>query len=455
MRKHTLRNQIQIAIVGGNGFLGRAIVKRLSNYQNLRIFSLDKRQHNVPINTEGISAIVQQISIDVGNEGAISSWLSSTPVDVILFCAGYEHPTAGLSDSVLDDTKALLALNRTLASLPYMDLSEEDRKPYFMYISSTSVYGDHKNKLIDESTFEAPTNHSGMNKLLAEDLVQKMCTKFGSKFCILRPSEVYGRRHHNELSNSSFWPGYLNYFVERIVKKDPIIQVASPATKLDLVNINYFTKVVVECIKSQLEGIYNITSEEPISIIELVEKIADKYTGTEPIALHKIKTVKVSNTLVSSDKIKALVPYEASKYDLDGFIKSYIPIRQFEIGKQMAIEVALREPVTLDMAALKAKDAYKHRMTKRELEYKKIKEIAGPKFFEIKVGCIQERSQVLLGEEYERDLKASLELKAQDQEEFYRHNLDIEGEKEVAVLKVNPKPRKLSKKELKDANESK
>lgn len=404
MRKHRLRDKVQIAVIGGNGFLGRAIIHRLSSYENLRIFSIDKREHGVSIDTSKSKAIIQQITMDVGNEGAISSWLATYPVDVIVFCAGYEHPTDGLSASAVEDTKALMALHRTLAGLPSMELDPSEDRPYFLFVSSWSVYGPQKKKLIDEGAKEFPANHSGMNKLLCEDLVKRMCTKFGSPFCILRPTEVYGRRHFKELSNRRFWPGYLAYFVDKVVKREKEIEIFSPNALIDLVPVNYFTKVVVEFIKDKKEGIYNISSGNPIRLEDLFNKIVDSHPAEElQIQIKKSKRLKIEDMKLSNSKVTDLVPYNKEKYDLGKFLKAYLPVRQYEIGKQMAIEQALKEPVTLDIAALQAKSEFEKRKKKRALGYKKIKEVAGPQFFKLRVGRIQERSQELLGEEYIKD----------------------------------------------------
>lgn len=405
MRLHSLRNSIHIVVIGGNGFLGRSIIFRLSSYSNLRIYSLDKREHNVTIDTTKSKAVIQQVVIDISNEGVISAWLAAHPVDVIIYAAGYENPTDGLGLSSVEDTKALLGLNRTLASLHHIDLSPEEDRPYFLYISSWSVYGpQHKKKAATETSKEFPANHAGMNKLLGEDLVKRFCTKNNVPFCILRPTEIYGKHHNNELSNKVFWQGYLAYYVDKVIKNDSI-EILGYNTEIDLVPINYFSKVVVECIKNKIEGIYNISSGNLIKVKDLVELIVSCYpsSNNRSIELKKSDKLLLEDMRVDSSKIQEIIPYNYKKYNLQDFIKAYIPLRQYEIGKNMAIEQALKEPVTLDMAAINAKESYNKRKNSRALEYKKIKKISGHQYFKINVGKIQDRSKEILGEEYHKD----------------------------------------------------
>ncbi len=411
MRTHHLRGSIQIAVIGGNGFLGRAIIHRLSGFANLRIFSIDKRINNVLIDTSKFKAIVEQVQMDISGAGAIQSFLVGRPVDVVIFAAGVENPTDGLSTTFPEDLACLEGLAHTLSALPDMDLDEGETRPYFLYISSYSVYGSSKKLLTTESK-EYPSNYTGMGKLMAEDLVKRNCTKYEVPFSILRPTEVYGRRHTRELRNRVFWPGFLPYYVDKFVKRDPQIEVFSPEVELDLVNVNHFSKVVEYLIEHQLEGTFNVASGTRIKLIDLVKKIASHYGQTESNIVTS-QRLKVDHMKVDPGELQTLVPYDFDKYNLDQFILDYIPVRRYEIGKDMAIEDAISEPVLLDSSAFGAKEAYEARRLRRRLAYEKIHTIAGDEFFKIKIGRLQERYQELLSEPVKTEL---LEQASKEQE---------------------------------------
>lgn len=398
MRAHNLRNMYQIAVIGGNGFLGRAIIHRLSSHQNLRIFSLDKRTHSVPINTGGYKAIVQQVVMDVSNDTVISAWLMAHPVDAIIFAAGFENPTDGLGYTFKEDTKALLALENTLSAINGMNLEPEEPKPFFLYISSWSVYGPQK-RIATENTKQFAGNYSGMLRMTAEDLVNRCCTKAGSPYCIVRPSEVYGRKHPKELADGKYWSGYLNYYLDKILRREELIEVFSPETEIDLVHINYFTKVISNILQDGLTGSYNICSGKRIKIRDLIDELLYAYDKqSESSYLPNIKEKskpKIENMNLSTDKVSKILPYDFEKYNLDQFITDYIKIRRLEIAKRMALESAISEPVILDPTADGAKEKFNERQLQRKINYDSIKKVAGEEFFKLGVGNIVRRTQEL------------------------------------------------------------
>jgi nucleoside-diphosphate-sugar epimerase len=397
MRLHNLRDSIHIAIIGGNGFLGRSIIARLSAYHNLRIFSIDKREHGVLIETSTSKAIIQQINMDISIPGNIQTWLAGHPVDVLIFAAGYENPSSGVWNSSIDDLTALVGLNYTLNGLNRLPLEPGEKRPYFLYISSWAVYGEANNQISNtEECKEYPSNHVGMARLMGEDLVKRLCNKYSCPCGIVRPSEVYGKHNNKELGKENFWTGFVSYFVDRIVAKDQELELWKADAKIDLVHVNYFSKVILYLIEHQLEGIFNICSGETYSIRELANLVLRIYGNEASTSLVENHQISLDSMLLSPQKIHSLVPYEPPKYKLSEFLSSYIPIRRFEIGQNMAIEDILSEPLTVDTTSIEAKDAYEARKHRRRIAYTKIKEIAGPEFFKIKIGKLQERTKELL-----------------------------------------------------------
>jgi len=399
MRSHNLRGSIQIAVIGGNGFIGRSFIHRLSSYSNLRIFSLDRRYNYIPIDTTKYKAIVHQITMDVSNEGALNAWLSAHPVDVIVYAAGFENPTDGLSVTCVDDTRALYGLSKTLASISDMQLEQWESPPYFLYLSSTSVYGPIKSKRV-ETDREYPGNYTGMIKLTSEDLVKRICTKIGSPWGILRLSEVYGKRHNKELRKQHYWTGYLSYYLDKIVRQEETISVFSPNSLIDLVDINYVTLAMRHFIENQVEGIFNVASGDPIKIKHLISKIESEYDSintSNPVRKFEYrKDLQIENMAVSTSKLHSILPYDLNKYKLDEFIPKYIKARQYEIAKDLVIEDTFSDPLILDSTPLEAREQYNTRQVRRKIVYSKIREIGGEEFFKINIGNTVKRYNNLL-----------------------------------------------------------
>lgn len=396
MRSHNLRGNIQVAVLGGNGFIGRAIIHRLSSYKNLRIFSIDKNPYNIRLDTAKSAAIIEQINMDINSDYTIQSWFIAHPVDIVIYCIGYEGITEGLNSSFLEDIDSIRGLYTTINSLPHMNLNKEETTPYFMYISSYSVYG-HSDTSPKEYSKGYPTNSTGLLKSMGEDIATRLCNKYDIPLCILRPVEVYGKFHPKELRHNIPWRGFLPYFVDKVVKRQRNIVVSSPNTKIDLVNINYVTKFILMCLEQQLEGIFNIGSGKSITLKQLVNDIVIKYAKDMDFlsTVEFNEDILLPNLELDITKSNSILPYDHKKYNLSTFISDYIKARRYEVAKEIAAEDIFIEPVIIDAAAIKAKEAFLIRQARRKLAYDKIAEIAGPDFFKITYGNFQRRAAEL------------------------------------------------------------
>jgi len=454
MRSHRLRGCYQIAIIGGNGFIGRALISRLSIYPNLRIFSIDKRHNNVWLDISKSKAIVQQIHMDVSAPGSIQTWLSGSHVDVVIYAAGYENPPIGVWESSLLEIESIEGLNYALRGLSKLDLNKSEERPYFMYLSSWTVYGDGNNPHL-ESDREFPSNHVGISKLLGEDLVKRLCTKYGCPWCIVRPTEVFGKRHNNELGKKSYWAGYLPYVVDSVLCKNQEIKIWNNNYNVDLVHINYVSKVLLHLIENKTEGIYNISSGMAINLSNLLGTILDVYGNKELDTRFTPSNLNIDKMNICPTKVQELIPYDRNKYSLISFLRSYIPVRRYELAKNLAVEDIFLEPLTLDTTTLQAKEAFEARKERRRLSYSKIKEIAGPEFFKLNIGAIQTRAKELLidapdnkeiGEKTQKSMEdMQVLLKSEDIEKVEDFSFNSKTAKVDNTLKRKRKSRKSAK----------
>ena len=158
------------AVIGANGFLGSALVNGLLQGNEL-VFAV----HNG--NTQNINPK----SISITNESFLNSDLLP---DEIYFAVGNYASTH----------EDLLAINNLLYSISKKFLASK-----IIYISSTNVYGMHKEIIYLQTPFNNPTQYA-ISKIAAEFIVTAH-----KKYAILRLTYLYGLG----IKNKSFLPNLI------------------------------------------------------------------------------------------------------------------------------------------------------------------------------------------------------------------------------------------------------
>jgi nucleoside-diphosphate-sugar epimerase len=216
---------MNIIITGISGFVGSALEKKLSkdSFLNLNLRNDDWKMENF------------------------------NNAQSFIHLAGKAHDIKNPNSD--DYYKINLNLTKQL-----VDKAIKDGIQQFIYISTTKVYGDDVNTIIDENTPCLPNDDYGNSKYLAEQYL--LSKKNEIRIAIIRPPLIYG-------------PG-----VKGNVQK--LIQLSQKKFPIPLGNINnkrsilYVENLIdfIICIYNQkAEGIFLITDGNPVSTSELIKNI--------------------------------------------------------------------------------------------------------------------------------------------------------------------------------------
>lgn len=171
-----------ILVTGGSGFVGAALIKRLS-YDGFKIRAC-VRDHNHKFSGDVESIHIQSIN-------GSTSWDSAFKgVEVVVHCAARVHV---MDDLVPDQLNAYRQVN-VEGSLNLALKAALAGVRRFLYISSIKVNGEstHLNHPFTADDVPEPLDPYGVSKLEAEQGLRELEMNTGMEVVIVRPPLVYG-----------------------------------------------------------------------------------------------------------------------------------------------------------------------------------------------------------------------------------------------------------------------
>jgi len=167
---------MNILVTGASGFIGKNLVRRLTQDKTNRVTCLVRRTSNVDkLESLGVEFVFGDIC-EPTSLAAIN-----IPVDLIFHCAAYvdERNIKKLNHTNIDGTENIFsfALDRKIKKI--------------VYLSSVAVVSGNNEVPLTEDLPYAATNDYGRSKIAAEKIAIAYREK-GLKVAIIRPSMVYG-----------------------------------------------------------------------------------------------------------------------------------------------------------------------------------------------------------------------------------------------------------------------
>jgi nucleoside-diphosphate-sugar epimerase len=211
-----------VLVTGANGFVG----KRFLTYNN----------HNF---------IIQTISL------RNNDWQQQdfSHIDAVVHLAGKAHEMQKIDDQIYYDVNVQLTQN-------LFEKLTKDGVKHFVYISSTKVYGDDIQTVLNENSTCTPTDAYGKSKLAAEQflLAQKNCT-----ISIVRPPLIYG----------AGVKGNMHKIMELCNSNKPL-PFAAIDNKRSMVYVDNLVELINTIITKKEKGIFVAGDATPLSTTELV-----------------------------------------------------------------------------------------------------------------------------------------------------------------------------------------
>jgi len=241
------------ALIIGCGYLGRRVAA-VWRSQGHAVSALTRSSDNAAtLRKLGIEPILG----DVLDRAALRSLPAA---DVVLYAVGYDRQAAAAKREVY--VQGLENVLREIAS----------RVGRFLYVSSTSVYGQDGGEWIDETSPCVPSTEDGQICLAAEQTVWRFfpsANVSGRGAIVLRFSGIYG-------------PDRLLRRIESVRKQEPIR--ANPEGFLNLIHVDDGARIVAAIAEhGRLGATYLVTDNRPVRRREYYTLLANLVDAPAPM----------------------------------------------------------------------------------------------------------------------------------------------------------------------------
>lgn len=241
---------MKILITGSNGLLGQKLVHKLSKDPEVELIATARGENRLS-NKEGYT----YQSLDITDEKAVSETISKFKPDSLIHTAAMTNV-----DACEADKEGCDKLN--VDAVKYIADACNANNVHLVHLSTDFIF-DGEDGPYDEEAEPNPVSYYGESKLKAEEIVLKS----GLDAAILRTVLVYGIAEDMSRSNIALWAkGALSKGQQINVVDD---QFRSPTLAEDLAD------GCILAAKQKANGIYNISGKDQLSVLEIVQQVAD------------------------------------------------------------------------------------------------------------------------------------------------------------------------------------
>ena len=213
-------------IIAGCGYLGLRVGQSW-NAQHRPTFGITRSELRADdLRRAGLDPLIADLSSETA--------LKLPEVDVALWAVGFDRSSGVTREAIWLD-----GLRRFLNGFP-----AGPRR--LIYVSSTSVYGQHTGEAVDECCPTCPNTEGGQYCLMAENLLQNVCTELFPRtdVIVLRMAGIYGPdrllRRISDLTNQTPLPGEPDHCLNLIHVDDAVRMinyVADAAVVPSIINV--------------------------------------------------------------------------------------------------------------------------------------------------------------------------------------------------------------------------
>jgi nucleoside-diphosphate-sugar epimerase len=195
-----------------------------------------------------------------------------------------------------------------------LESAKKHRIERFVYISSSMVYGDFEDQVLEDAECR-PQGQYGIMKLAGEWLVKDYARRCGFEYVIIRPSAVYGPLDVEDRVVAKFMIAAM---------RGQTLRVNGAGETLDFTYVDDAADGIVSAATRIMSrnNTYNITKSHSVSLLEAAEMIVE-IVGSGQIEQRDRDADFPSRGALNIDRARTILGYDPQVDVREGFEKYY------------------------------------------------------------------------------------------------------------------------------------
>ena len=237
---------MKILITGSSGFIGKAVLKRISNGQSdnqiLLLSSKENHTYSTYIYKKGDEKYHWDIPDNFDIVVHIGAWIPKSTSETQNIDKGF--------DNILF-TKSLIQSQKQLKRI--------------VFISTIDVYAA-TSEIISENSYVKPISIYGYSKLYCEEMVSSWAKQNNVECCILRLGHIYG-------VGEAEYKKLIPILIRQGIANNAINIFSSGNELRSFLNIDDCADVIWQATIGHMQGLYNVVSGHSTSVKEIAQTI--------------------------------------------------------------------------------------------------------------------------------------------------------------------------------------
>jgi nucleoside-diphosphate-sugar epimerase len=307
---------MNILVTGGLGLIGHNVVARLEKDHAVSILDNRTTYGIVPqaevdyLMTERLKKIQTRkiYSASIESAETVDYVVEQNSVNVIVHCASFPRQKVVNADPAAGADVMMRGLINLLES------AKKHRVERFVYISSSMVYGDFEDQVLEDDECR-PQGQYGIMKLAGEWLVRDYARRCGFEYVIIRPSAVYGSLDVEDRVVSKFMLAAM---------RGETLKVNGAGETLDFTYVDDAADGIAAAATRIMarNNTYNITRGHSVSLLEAAEMIVE-IVGSGTIEQRDRDADFPSRGALNIDRARTILGYDPKVDVREGFEKYY------------------------------------------------------------------------------------------------------------------------------------